>query len=155
MRVLSDQSPLLKAELLQRFRAEKKKSSKAPATQQTRRTISQLLAARAGMEKKRKEAAAKERAAEKAKREREEAEARTKRLDALAPRASAAWSEVDTLIASKLPKNYDRALELLRDLHALAERSGTGEDVRRRLQELRARHSSKHSMMKRLNNAEL
>jgi hypothetical protein len=155
VRVLSDQSPLLKAELLQRFRAEQKKPSQAPATRQTRRTVGQLLVARDGMEKKRKEAEAKQRAAEKAKREREEAEARTRRLDALAPRESAAWSEADTLIASKLPKNYDRALELLRDLHALAERAGKLEEAKGRFQELRARHASKHSMMKRLNRAGL
>jgi hypothetical protein len=154
--VLSDESPLLKAELLQRFLAEqRKKTGRASTGQGNRRTIGQLLAARDTMEKRRKEAAAKQRAAEKAQREREEAAARTRRLDALAQRESAAWSEADTLVASKLPKNYDQALALLKDLHALAERSGKVDEAMRRLQELRARHASKHSMMKRLDNAGL
>jgi hypothetical protein len=147
----------LRADLLQRFRADwAKKSGKAAApADSARRTVGQLLAARDELEKTRRQAEARREAAEKAKRERAEAAARTRRLDALAPRETETWAEVETLIASKVQKNYDRAIGLLRDLHALAARAGKVEEAQKRIGELRTRHSAKSSFQKRLRQAGL
>ncbi len=55
------------------------------------------------------------RAAEKARREREQAEKRKKHLGSLAGRESSLWAKVDELIATKLPKRYDEAVSLLQE----------------------------------------
>lgn len=157
LRVLNEESPHLRADLLQRFRAGRaKKSGTAAATAGSgRRTIGQLLALHEEKEQKRHEAESRRRAAEKAKRDREEAAARTQRLNALAARETETWSEVETLIASKVPKNYDRAVALLRDLVDLAARAGKVEHAQKRIADLRGRHSAKSSFQERLRKAGL
>jgi len=156
LRVLEDEALHLRADLLQRFHADRaRRSGKAPAPVSARRTVGQLLAASDELEKTRREAEARRKAEEKARREREAAAALARRLDALAPRETETWAEVETLIASKVQKNYDQAIELLRDLYALAARSGRVEEARKRIGELRTRHSAKSSFQKRLRDAGL
>ncbi|MGH8490649.1 MAG: hypothetical protein ACREXS_17745 [Gammaproteobacteria bacterium] len=61
-------------------------------------------------------------AKEKARREREAAVARAQHLDEIAGKEPALWNKVEGLIATKQPKNYDQAVELLADLRDLAAR---------------------------------
>jgi uncharacterized Zn finger protein len=63
------------------------------------------------------------------------------------------WRQVETAIGKKQPKEYDRAVELLKDLQDLAARTGTGEDVAGRIRALRERHRSKPTLMQRLDRA--
>jgi hypothetical protein len=62
--------------------------------------------------------------------------------------------KVERLIATKQPKNYARALELLVDLRDLAAREG-GSDFRLRLDALRAAHARKLMLLDRLKRAGL
>lgn len=150
VRLLAEDGDLrLRAELARRFR-EATAPKKSPAPVAGRRTVAQLLKARNALvsEKARREAERKAR--ERARREREQAEARARYLDGLAGREAETWREVEALIASKRPKEYDRAVALLVDLRDLAARSGRASAVEARIGELRAQHRNKPSFLKRL-----
>jgi len=137
--------------LRQRFLTERDGS---PASSPGRRTVRELLDAASAWREERQRIEAKERAQKKAQEERAAARAREKHLNALAGREKELWREVDELIPTKLPKNYDRAVQILRDLRDLDARKPGG-DFPLRLQAVRAAHSSKSSFIKRLINAGL
>jgi hypothetical protein len=105
--------------------------------------------------------AAREKAAEQRRRKAEarkaaaEAAAYAKRLDQLATRTEEAWREAAELIETKKPREYDRAVSLLRDLQALAEREGGSAEFRQRFGELRVRHDRKPSLQERFDKAGL
>jgi hypothetical protein len=109
-----------------------------------RRTAGELLGARDARKQERKREQAEHAARE-----------RTRHLESLARREEAAWREAETCILSKKPKEYDRAVELLRDLREVAERAGRNEQAATRLRELRQRHSAKSSLLRRLDAAGL
>ena len=71
--------------------------------------------------------------------------------------SSTSWSsrQVETAIKTRQPKEYDRAVELLKDLRDLAQRHGTGEAVTERMRELREHHGSKRALIQRLDRAGL
>ena len=97
-----------------------------------------------------------ERAAkEKARQEREQAEARSKHLDDLALREPHAWDEVEAMVATKQPKKYDSAIALLVDLRDVAERSGRTSWADARIHELRQKHAKKPSFLRRLDEKKL
>jgi hypothetical protein len=140
---------VLRAELSRRFREATAPRHQPRASAAARRSVAQLLAARDALaEEKRRNAAAKA-ARKRARLEREQAEARAKSLNELAQREPASWREVDQLIATKRPKEYDQAVALLVDLRDLAERSGRTDDAAKRIRELRERHANKPSLLKR------
>ena len=157
VRFLAEEGDLaLRAELLRMFRDDTRPRGK-PKPAEKRRTVAQLLAARNALAAEKKRKASEQRAREKAKREREQAEARSKYLDELAGKEDKTWREIDDLIATKVPKSYDRAVALLVDLRELAQRSGAGTEAKfkSRVAQLRERHSSKPSLQKRLNDRKL
>ena len=94
-------------------------------------------------------------AAEQRRREQEAAQARAKRLDALAGREQHAWSEAESLIALRNLKGYDQATTLIVDLGALADRDGDYETFARRIAEVRTRHAGKGRFVERLDKAGL
>jgi len=98
---------------------------------------------------------AEKRSRERARRQKEAAEARQRHLDALAKRESQAWAQVDALITTRKPKAYDQAVELLCDLRDLAKRQRRLPEVLSRLDELHRRHGRKHALIRRLEAAEL
>ncbi len=143
--------PLLRAELTNRFRKSTVRKGARPAPAARRRTVAQLLAARdAVVEAKEQKAATAW-----ARREREQAESRAKYLDDLGRREPATWREVDELIATKRPNDYDRAITLLVDLRDLAERSGRTAEADARIRALRQQHRSKTSLLRRFNDKRL
>lgn len=95
------------------------------------------------------------RAAEKARRDREQAEKRKKHLGSLAGRESSLWAKVDELIATKLPKRYDEAVSLLQDLHDLAVMSGESADFSFRMRALHDEHARKPSLLEKFRKAKL
>jgi uncharacterized Zn finger protein len=105
--------------------------------------------------------AAREKAAEQRRRKAEareaaaEAAAYAKRLDQLATRTEEAWREAAELIETRKPREYDRAVSLLRDLQALAEREEGSAEFRQRFGELRVRHDRKPSLQERFDKAGL
>lgn len=62
---------------------------------------------------------------------------------------------VAELIASKKPKEYDAAVELLADLKALGERDGQRKTFRGRIHQLCQEHARKPSLLDRLERAGL
>lgn len=119
-----------------------------------RRNVAELLREAGQAAEKRRRIAAEQAAREKARREREAAIARAKHLDELASREPAIWRQVESLIATKQPKSYDQAVDLLVDLRDLAARK-TGADFQRRVQELCAAHARKPTFIDRLQKAGL
>jgi hypothetical protein len=139
--------------LLQRFRGNGRPASSHPPA--TARTAAELWQAADEYTTSRLEALKQARRAEEARVAAAEAAAHDKRLDALAGRGEAAWQQVDELIATKSPRDYDQAVVLLRDLSALAHRDGDHDSFTRRFLELRARHARKPSLQERFDKAGL
>ena len=99
--------------------------------------------------------AAIERARKRARRERDAALARDKRLEELALHDEQAWGQVDASIATKKPAGYDSAVELLSDLRAVSERKGRPEAFAKRFAQLREQHLKKSSLLDRFDRAGL
>jgi hypothetical protein len=139
------------AELLQRFLKERAGNDTAATTG---RTVSRLLRAAEAYTTERKRVEAEKRAKEKARCEREAAIAREKHLDGLVGREPKLWTKVDSLVATKQPKNYDQAVKILVDLRDLAAR-GKGGDFGLRIEALRQAQGKKPSFIDRLRKAGL
>jgi len=139
------------AELLQRFLKERGGGDTAATTG---RTVGQLLRAAEAYTTERKRIEAEKRAKEKARREREAAIAREKHLDSIVGREAKLWTEVDSLVATKQPKNYDQAVKILVDLRDLAARGKSG-DFGLRIEALRQAQAKKPSFIERLRKAGL
>ena len=116
--------------------------------------MGQILQAAETYATERKRIEAEKRAKEKARREREAAIAREKHLDSLVGREGKLWTEVDGLVATKQPKNYDQAVKILVDLRDLAVR-GKGGDFGLRIEALRKAQAKKPSFIERLRKAGL
>jgi hypothetical protein len=99
--------------------------------------------------------AEKRRVQEREEQERAAAIAREKRLDELASQQERAWLEVNTMIDTRKPGEYDAAVLLLKDLQALATREGSGDVFGKRLVELRRQHLRKPSLIERFDRAGL
>jgi hypothetical protein len=88
-----------------------------------------------------------------ARKQKEKAAARKKRireLEALAPKAAQTWERVRQLITLKQAKPYDEATALLKDLRDLAEHQGQIPAFTQRLERLRADYSNRPALIKRL-----
>jgi len=151
--LISGREAHLRAETLMRVR--KSCAPKDPAANAKRRTVRELLEAAEHWAEERRRQEAERAAREKARREREEAAAREIRLGALAKREQEAWRQVDALIVTKQPKNYDEAITLLRDLRDLCVGTGRQAEAVARIARLQQAHASKPSLMKRFREAGL
>jgi hypothetical protein len=121
----------------------------------TRRTVQQIRdiveQSREEFERQRKEMQARQReaAAHKA------AEKRKKYLDEIAPREEQLWKEVVSLTESSRPSEYDRAVDLLKDLRDLGEQRGLLSRFEARLNDLRAQRVKQPAFLGRLAKARL
>lgn len=146
------------AELLQRFLkardAIRPDTTFSPAP---RRTVGALLQAAEDRTAEREQAAAAKAVAEKARREREVAAARERHLDRLAGQEPRLWADIDRLVVTKLPKNYDQAVHHLVDLRDLAarEKGDCSKDFASRLENFRASHARRPSLLQRITRAGL
>ena len=155
LRFLREEGDLvLRSELFQGFMESGRPKSTRPGVPK-RRTIAQLLTACDARAEEQKRAKAERDKAERDRLLRKHAEERAKYLNELATREAQTWREVDTLIATKRPNDYDRAVALLVDLCELAERSGRKEAAEARIRELRGQHRSKSSFLARLDKRRL
>ncbi|WP_020472940.1 hypothetical protein [Zavarzinella formosa] len=155
VRVMDGEAGLLNVELLQRFRSELAARSGAKGAEEAprRRTVAELLARAKEIEEERTRKAAERKQREQERKSREEAAAREKHLNSLAGKEPELWRKVEAAITTKLPKQYDEATKMLLDLRSLADRGKQREKFDRQLAELRIRHSSKRSMIERLDKA--
>jgi FtsZ-interacting cell division protein YlmF len=140
------------ARLLQRFLEDCAADHQGPSA--TGRTVGQLRKAAEACATERKRLEDEKRAEEEARREREAAMAREEHLDALVGRETELWAEVDRLIATRQPKSYDQAVDVLEDLRDLDARREKG-DFRLRIGVLRQAHARKSSLVQRLRKAGL
>ncbi|GAA2339277.1 hypothetical protein [Dactylosporangium salmoneum] len=140
----------LRGQLLHRYRVEHPPHPSTPA-----RTAGQLLTAAADRRAERERQLAERQERDRLRRERSAAAERQRRLDALAADQGSAWQQVDALIATKKPREYDTAVQLLVDLRDVAERDCDPAPFHRRLTELRATHARKPSLLERLDLAGL
>jgi hypothetical protein len=142
-------------ELLRRFIRECDPEGQRTCEQPRRRTVGELLRSAEEHAEERRQLAAKKAAEEKARREREAAILRAKHLDRIAGREPELWNEVENLISTKQPKNYDSAVELLVDLRDLASRKSKIDEFRTRLDAICGAHARKPSFIERLHKAHL
>jgi hypothetical protein len=137
----------LRSQLLRRYRDEHPTDA---STTTARRTAGELLAAAETIRTERERRDNARREQDRARREQSAAAARQRHLDTLAVDQPAAWQRVEELVATKKPREYDTAVQLLADLRSLAERDGTTATFRQRLVELRTAHARKPSLLERL-----
>jgi hypothetical protein len=84
-------------------------------------------------------------------RQQEEAKAKhQKELQALAPRQTQIWEEINILIEKSQSKTYDRAVELLVNLRDLAAEENKFEPFQTRLDLIYDNYGNRHSLIKRL-----
>jgi len=81
--------------------------------------------------------------------------ARARYLDGLVGHVDELWQHVEALVATKRQTEYDAAVRAIQDLHDLAARRGQLDIFAPRLQQLRARHTKKVSLLDRLDSAPL
>lgn len=159
VRLMQGEGVPLAGELLQRFRKDRARrqarSGRDEVAGDARRPAGDLIERRGRLAEQKKRKAAERAAQEQARRAREQAAARARHLDGLAGREQELWRQVEAAIQTRQPKGYDHAVELLKDLRDLGERTGTGDAVAGRVRTLRQRHRSKPTLMQRLDRAQL
>ena len=152
LRLASGQEAHLRAELLKTFRACRGQDAVPPGKS---RSVAEIVEASQQYAATRRQREAERSARERMRREQEAAATREKRLAILARREPEAWRQVDALIATKRPGDYDAAVCLLKDLADLGQEHGRQAEVRDRLAQLRQKHSRKPSLIQRLKAAGL
>jgi hypothetical protein len=148
VRLISGSDHALSHQIVRSIGAERKRNRRIGNGVPGRRTVAELLRAAERATIVRKQIAAEGAAKEKARLERDATLARVKHLDRLAGKELMLWQKVEDLIATKQPRKYDEAVEVLQDLRDLA-----GSDVaefQRRVVALRAAHVRKATLIERL-----
>jgi hypothetical protein len=153
-RLMAENDVALAHELVRRMRRELEGDPAAGEAVASRRTVAELLRAGEQTADDRRRIAAEKAAQEKDRQERAAARPRTKHLDQLAGKEPALWKKAESLIATKQPKSYDQAVELLVDLRDLASRKDAA-DFQRRVEALRIAHARKPTLIERLEKAGL
>jgi FtsZ-interacting cell division protein YlmF len=146
LRIMRGEDAMLRPELLRRFHGQSDDSSG-----EARRTVGELLTAAEERSSHRQQRDQEREAAERKRAEEAAAAAREDRLNALASDSAEAWNQVDVLIATKRPKEYDGAVALLRDLQDLSVREGEIFEFAEQMTRLRERHARKPSLIDRFN----
>lgn len=148
-RLLSDDDPYARAELLRAARPRPDRHFGAP------RAVSALLEAAAIRADAREEARRQEVERQRALREDGVRQEREQRLAALSDQGLRAWNEVSMLVAARTAKSYEAAVGLLSDLETISRRGGDPAAFARRVADLRAVHQRKSGFIDRLDAAGL
>jgi hypothetical protein len=120
-----------------------------------RRAVEELLTAARGISEERERLLQAKRAADATRKKAKDEADREQYLDQLAKREGAVWSQVAAYIQKRQPKDYDRAVLLLIDLHDLAVRQGDESGFQLELETLRKTHAAKDTFLRRLTKAKL
>jgi hypothetical protein len=151
VRVAGDQAAAVHVELLRRFHG----TPAARSPEQDRRTVAELLDAAAKHRLERERRAEAEHAAVLAREEQVRQQRRKQRLDAIADDIAGTWDRVETLISARKASEYDAAVALLQDLHAVAQRADHDTAFTLRCADLRQHHFRKPAFIQRLDHAGL
>lgn len=145
------------AMLMARFRAHQAKTQVGTLKRSSgsRRTVGQLIAEgeRLAAEEQARENARKQREAER--QAQEAAAARERHLKSVAGNKAKWWKKADDAVSTRQQKRYDEAIEILRDLFELAERSGRVDDAQVRLAALCKKHARKENFVRKVQSAKL
>ncbi|MYA86879.1 MAG: hypothetical protein F4X97_00240 [Boseongicola sp. SB0662_bin_57] len=114
------------------------------------RTLSELRTRAAAIREERLAARERAKADEQRRRRLELEEARRKRLDRLRRHGDGVWNEIETELSGRSGKSYDQALELVLDMHALAQESGNLAGFHDKLDGIRLAHGEKKAFIRRL-----
>ncbi len=148
VRVMAGEEGALGAELRSRFTRTRVVSHPVPRVPP--RTVGELLAAAQSFREQRRGQEARHAVEERARQDHLAAIARQKHLDGMADHEPELWAKVEELIATKLPKSYDLAVQHLVDLRDLATRKGEGDDFSQQLAVLRTAQARKPTLIGRL-----
>jgi hypothetical protein len=150
---LAESGERWRIELLHRFQQENAVATSLGATE--RRTVKALLtAARVRADERARQLSAK-RAADAARKKAKDEADRAVYLEGLAKREKAVWKQVEAYIQQRQPKDYERAVILLMDLHDLAVRQEDETGFQLTMEELRKTHAAKGAFLRRLAKANL
>jgi hypothetical protein len=150
---LSEPSERCRLELLQRFQQENAVAANHDAIE--RRTVKDLLtASRVRGDERARQLNAK-RAAEAARKKAKDEADRAIYLEGLAKREKVVWKQVEAYIEKRQPKDYERAVNLLVDLHDLAVHQEGETGFQLTMWELRKTHAAKGAFLGRLAKANL
>lgn len=152
LRLASGQETHVRAELLKTFRASRGQGGVPPGKS---RSVAEIMEATQQQAEARRRREAERAARERLRREQEAEAARERQLASLAKREPDAWRQVDALIATKRPRDYEAAVRLLKDLTDLGQKRGRQAEVRDRLARLRQEHARKPTLLQRLKAAGL
>ena len=142
-------------ELVRRFRRTNLQQTSDALAVSERRKVSDLLAAAQTRAKERARLLKEQRAAEAAKHRAEDLANRARYLDQLGQRQPEIWKQVAAHVQTRQPKDYDRAVSLLIDLHDLAVCRGQTAGFQAALEKVREVHVAKESFLRRLAKANL
>jgi hypothetical protein len=150
---LSESGERSRLELLQRFQRENAVAASHSVIE--RRTVKDLLtAARVRADERANQLRAK-RAEDVARKKAKDEADRAVYLEGLAKREKAVWKQVEAYIEKRQPKDYERAVILLVDLHDLAVRQGDETGFQLTMEELRKTHTAKSTFLGRVAKANL
>jgi hypothetical protein len=141
--------------LVQRFRRTNLQQTSAVLAASGRRKVGDLLAAAHARAKERARLLDEQRSAAAAKRQAEDLANRARYLDQLGRRQPEIWRQVAAHVQTRKPKDYDRAVSLLTDLHDLAVCRGQTAGFQTALRKIRQVHAAKESFLRRLAKANL
>jgi hypothetical protein len=150
---LSESSERCGLELLQRFRRENGVAANHGAIE--RRTVNDLLTESRVRSDERANQLRAKRAEDVARKKAKDEADRAVYLEGLAKREKAVWKQVEAYIEKRQPKDYERAVILLVDLHDLAVRQGDETGFQLTMEELRKTHAAKGTFLRRLAKANL
>ncbi|EFK10856.1 conserved hypothetical protein [delta proteobacterium NaphS2] len=154
LRLIQGHDPHLGAELLQRYR-NRMGENQDGRTIVERRSVNELIAKGKIYAAERKKRIAEKKAKEAARIVRKKAVVREKYLNELGKREDQVWKQIDELIDTKRPSDYDSAVQLLVDLRELGIKRGKEKSFLERLEGIREKHRRKPSLIERLKKADL
>ena len=154
LHLIQGHDPHLGAELLQRYQRSIAVKQNGE-TDLTSRTVTDLISGGEIHAAERERRIAEKTVKEKARKAQESAVIREKYLNELVKREDQVWKQVDELIGTKRPSDYDSAVQLLVDLRDLGIKMKKEKPFQEKLQRVREMHSRKPSFMERLKKAGL
>jgi hypothetical protein len=152
---VAEQGERWRNDLIRRFGRQNLRQTSDASAASERRKAGDLLAAADARAKERARLLNEQRIAEAAKRRAEDEVNRARYLDKLGRREPEIWKQVAEHIQMRQPKDYDKAVILLTDMHDLAVRRGQTARFETALEKIRQAHAAKESFLGRLAKANL
>ena len=145
---LVDGDSYVAAELRSTIRVARESSNERSRSKH--RTVAEIRKLSSSVREQRRAEKARRKETERLRKAQDAAQAQRARLDSMKRRGERVWDEVEMWIGYRNPGGYDRALELLIDLRALAGETGTEVAFAKRVESIRQRHGRKGNFIQRL-----